>query len=585
MWAVARVWNDAADMTGHKPWLDSYPKEVPMSMAPYPNVSVFSLLQGSARRHPDKLAIGWFGRHVSYRELLRETERFSAVLAGLGVEKGDRVGLVLPNSPQYVIAYYAIVRLGAIVVGNNPLYTQRELEHQLKDAGVDVVVVLDQLYPIVAAVRDQVGVREVVATRLTDYMRFPLKQLAPIKFRKDARKEGKPWPPVSAGAAVRWWSRLMASAAAPPPVAEVDAKSDPAGFIYTGGTTGLSKGAMLSHFNIVSNCIQSAAWFSGLREGEDAVMCVLPFFHSYGMTVGMNLGIYRAAQLILVPRFELHMVLKEVQKERPTLFPGVPRLYIALNEAEESRKYDLRSIKVCLSGAAPLPSAVAEKFAQITGGARLVEGYGLTECSPVTHANPIDGRARAERIGLPVPDTDCKIVDLADPSVEVRDGEPGELCIMGPQVMMGYWNRPDETAAVLRDGWLHTGDIARMDEDGFFQIVDRKKEMILVSGFNVYPTEVEQVLFRHPKVLKVAVAGVPDETTGEAVKAYVVLRPGETATAEELIAWSRDPENGLTGYRVPKQIEFRDSLPETLVGKVLRRALVEEEQQKAGTKS
>ncbi len=568
-------------MSEHKPWLASYPADVPPSVAPYPETSVFWMLADAARRHPEKPAIAWFGRHISYRQLLAEVERFSAVLAGLGVSKRDRVGLILPNSPQYVIAYYAIVRLGAVVVGNNPLYTQRELSHQLSDAGIEVVVVLDQLYPMLAAVRNDVRARQVIATRLTDYMKFPLKQLAPIKLRKDARREGKPWPPVPAGAPVEWWASLMKAAGAPPPVADVDARNDPAGFIYTGGTTGLSKGAMLSHFNMVSNCIQSAAWFSDLQDGEESVMCVLPFFHSYGMTVGMNLGIYRAAKLILVPRFELHMVLKELQKERATLFPGVPRLYIALNEAEETRKYDLRSIKTCLSGAAPLPQAVAEKFEAITGGARLREGYGLTETSPVSHANPIYGRAKPGSIGLPLPDTDCRIVDLVDPDKEMPQGESGELAIMGPQVMLGYWNRPEETAATIRDGWLYTGDIGRMDEEGYFQIVDRKKDMILVSGFNVYPAEVEEVLFRHPKVLKVCVAGVPDATTGEAVKAYIVLREGETATAEEIIAWTRDPAQGLTGYRVPKQIEFRESLPETLIGKVLRRVLLEEEKQKA----
>jgi len=568
-------------MTEHKPWLEHYPGDVPMSCAPYPEVSVFSMLEDSARRHPGRPAIAWFGRHIAYRELLSEVERFSAVLASLGVERNDRVGLILPNSPQYVIAFYAIARLGAIVVGNNPLYTQRELSHQLKDAGIKVVVVLDQLYPTLAAVRDEVGVGEVVATRLSDYMRFPLNVLAPLKFRKDAREEGRPWPPVPAGAAVKWWAPLMKAAGAPPPVAEVDARRDAAGFIYTGGTTGLSKGAMLSHFNMVSNCIQSAAWFSDLRDGEDAILCVLPFFHSYGMTVGMNLGIYKAAKLILLPRFELGMVLKAIQKERPTLFPGVPRIYIALNESEETRKHDLHSIKACLSGAAPLPAAVAEKFEEITGGARLREGFGLTETSPVTHANPIYGKAKPGSIGLPLPDTDCKVFDLADPTLEVPPGETGELAIMGPQVMMGYWNRPEETAATIRDGWLYTGDIARMDEEGYFYVVDRKKDMILVSGFNVYPAEVEEVLFRHPKVLKVCVAGVPDETTGEAVKAYIVLREGETATPEEIIAWTRDPERGLTGYRVPKQIEFRESLPETLVGKVLRRVLLEEERQKA----
>lgn len=567
-------------MTEHRPWFASYQVEVPRTLEPYPRTSVFSMLESSARRFPDRPAMAWFGRHMSYRFLLAEVERFSAVLSTLGVGKGDRVGLILPNCPQYVIAYYATVRIGAILVGNNPLYTQREMEHQLKDAGVEVVVVLDQLYPNFEPVFGGLGVRGVIATKVTDYMRFPLKQLAPLKFKREAKHEGKPWPPVPRGARVKWWSALMKAAGPPPPIATVDPRNDPAGFIYTGGTTGPSKGAMLSHFNLVANTMQATAWFPTIVEGQDAVMCVLPFFHSYGMTTELNLGILNAAKLVLVPRFDLHLVLKALAKEKPSLFPGVPRLYQALNEAPETRKYDLRSVKACVSGAAPLPQAVAERFREITGGAQVVEGYGLTEASPVTHANPIDGRGRPGTIGLPVPDTECKIVRLEAPDQDVEPGQPGELCIRGPQIMLGYWNRPDETALMIRNGWLHTGDVAIMDPDGYFRIVDRIKEMIIVSGFNVYPTEVEEVLYRHPKILKLSVAGVPDEETGEAVKAYIVLRPGESATAEEIVAWARDPANGLTGYRVPKQIEFRDSLPETLIGKVLRRVLQEEERQK-----
>ena len=567
-------------MTEHRPWFASYPAGVPRTLEPYPQASVFSMLESSARRFPDRPAMAWFGRHMSYRFLLKEVERFSAVLSALGIAKGDRVGLILPNAPQYVIAYYATMRIGAILVGNNPLYTQREMEHQLKDAGIEALVVLDQLYPNFEPVFRGLGVREVIVTKVTDYMRFPLKQLAPLKFKREAKHEGKPWPPVPGAARVKWWSALMKAAGPPPPVATVDPRNDPAGFIYTGGTTGLSKGAMLSHFNLVANTMQSSAWFPIIVEGEDAVMCVLPFFHSYGMTTELNLGILNGAKLVLVPRFDLHLVLKALAKEKPSLFPGAPRLYQRLNEAPETRKYDLRSIKACVSGAAPLPQAVAEKFHEITGGAQLVEGYGLTEASPVTHANPIGGRVRTGTIGLPIPDTDCKIVRLEAPDQEVEPGQPGELCIRGPQVMLGYWNRPDETALMIRGGWLHTGDVAIMDPDGYFRIVDRIKEMIIVSGFNVYPTEVEEVLYRHPKILKVGVAGVPDEETGEAVKAYIVLRPGETATAEEIVAWARDPANGLAGYRVPKQIEFRDSLPETLIGKVLRRVLQEEDRQK-----
>ena len=319
-----------------------------------------------------------------------------------------------------------------------------------------------------------------------------------------------------------------------------------------------------------------------LEEGKEALLGPLPFFHSFGMLT-MNVAILIAAKMVPIPNpRDLHLVLEEISKEKPTFVPGVPRLFNALNESPLAAKFDLRSVKACISGAAPLPTAVAERFAEITGGAKLVEGYGLTECSPVTHANPLDG-PRPGSIGMPMPDTDCKIVDLEDPDRSLEPGERGELCIQGPQVMLGYWNRPEETALAIRNGWFHTGDVAVMDPDGYFRIVDRLKEMILVSGFNVYPNEIEDALYRHPKISKVAVIGVPDDKTGEAVKAFVVLREGESATVEELIAWARDPDNGLTAYRTPKQIELRDSLPETMVGKVLRRVLAEEERQKAAT--
>jgi len=568
-------------MTDHRPWFRTWRTGVPKTVAPFPRQSVFSLLADSAAGFPDSIALAFLGKHLTYRQLLHEVERFSAVLAGLGVRRGDRVGLLLPNSPQYVIAWYASQRLGAVVVGNNPLYTQRELAHQIKDFAPSVMVVLDQLYPNWDLVSGEAPVREVVVTRLTDYMRFPLSLLAPLKFRRDAKHEGKPWPPVPAGARVRWWKEQMDWAGGPPMVAEVDAETDPACFVYTGGTTGLSKGAMLSHHNISSNVRQVAPCITDFERGRDGVMCILPFFHSFGL-VAMNFGISQAGKLVLLPRFELHMALKQLAKEKPTFFPGVPRLFVALNEAPETQKYDLKSVKACISGAAPLPKAVADRFREITGGAKLVEGYGLTETSPVTHVNPFDA-PRHGTIGLPIPDTDCRIVSLDDPDREMPPGERGELCVKGPQVMLGYWNKPEATREMIRGDWLHTGDIAVMDQDGFFQIVDRMKDMILVSGFNVYPTEVEDVIYRHPRVSKVCVVGLPDDTTGERVKAYVVTRQGEAVTAEELDRWCRDPAQGLTGYRVPKAWEFRDSLPETLIGKVLRRVLQEEERQKAAT--
>jgi long-chain acyl-CoA synthetase len=573
-----------------RPWLNSYPPDVPTSLAPYPETSLYAHLADAADRFPNAPAIAFWvpgapaGKTLTYAQVVKQVDQFSRVLASLGITRGDRLGLVLPNCPQYVVAYYAALRIGAVVVGNNPLYTERELSHQLKDAGIEVVVTLDLLYPKVAEVRDQVGLREVIVGKVTDFMPFPVNLLAPRTMKKHALKEGEPWPPVPPNAKVRWWKELMAGTYPATPSVDVDAKTDLAGLIYTGGTTGLSKGAMLTHYNLVSNVMQGAAWFPDLVEGREGIMCVIPFFHSYGMTVAMNVGIYKAAKLVLMPQFQLEPTLKVIQKEKPTMFPGVPRLYIAINEGKETPKYDLKSIRACLSGAAPLPLVVAEKFESITG-AKVVEGYGLTETSPITHANPIYGKRKEGSIGLPIPDTDCRIVDLDDWTKEMPPGQQGELIISGPQVMQGYFNRPEDSAAMIREDaqgtrWILTGDIAKMDEEGYFFIVDRKKDMILVSGFNVYPTDIEQVLYRHPKVEKVCVAGVPDAVTGEAVKAYIVLKQGQESTSKEIIEWSRE---SLTGYRVPKQIEFRATLPETLVGKVLRRVLQDEEKTRAAS--
>jgi long-chain acyl-CoA synthetase len=574
-----------------RPWLASYPPDVPHSLEPYPEKSLYSLLEEATRRHPEAPAIAFWlpgapmGQSISYRRLLRQVDQFSRALASLGVRRGDRVGLVLPNCPQFVIAYYATLRLGAVVVGNNPLYTKRELSHQIKDSGSEVVVTLDLLYPKVTEVREEAGVREVVVGKVTDFMPFPINLLAPRQLKKHARAEGEPWPPVPRDAKVRRWNELMSASYPAARPAEVDARNDLAGLIYTGGTTGLSKGAMLTHYNLVANVLQGTAWFPDLRDGQEAVMSILPFFHSFGMTVAMNLGIHIAGKLILMPRFELGPTLRVIQKERPTLFPGVPRLYIAINEGKETPKYDLSSIRACFSGAAPLPLAVAEKFEAITGG-KIVEGYGLTETSPITHANPIEGRRKPGSIGFPVPDTDCRVVDLDDWTKEMPPGQEGELAISGPQVMRGYFGRPDETEGMIKqdaDGrrWLLTGDIARMDEEGYFFIVDRKKDMILVSGFNVYPTDIEQVIYRHPKVEKVCVVGIPDPTTGEAVKAFIVLKSGQNTTADEIREFTRTAEFGLAAYKVPRHVEFRDSLPETLVGKVLRRELLREEKERA----
>jgi long-chain acyl-CoA synthetase len=571
-------------MGDERPWLENYPEGVPRSLAPFPNESVFSMLESSARRFPDRPAIAWFGAHMTYAELLHEVERCSAMLAGLGVGKGDRVALIMPNSPAFTITFYACMRIGAVVVGNNPVYTRREMQHQLQDAEPTVVMVADLMYADYAEVFAELGLDTVVVTRLNDYMPAVKKLLAPmLKFRKQQRSAGKPWPPVPKDAPVLRWHRALADAGAIPPVATVDPQRDPAVLIYTGGTTGVAKGAMLSHANLDANARQAWAWITTIEEGKDAVLAALPFFHSYGLLAMVLTGLI-AAKLVLVPNpRDIHLILEISSKEHPTFFPGVPRLYVAINEFPDLGKFDLKSVKACVSGAAPLPKAVADEFARVSDGAVLVEGYGLTECSPVTHVNPMDGRARPGAIGMPIPDTDVRLISIDDPDKEMPQGEPGELCIKGPQVMLGYWRRPEETALAIRNGWFHTGDVAVMDPDGFFRIVDRLKDMILVSGFNVYPNEVEDVLYHHPAISKCAVVGVPDERTGERVKAFVVLREGASLTADDLIAWCKDPQQGLTGYRAPHEIEFRDSLPETLVGKVLRRVLQDEERQKAAS--
>jgi long-chain acyl-CoA synthetase len=456
------------------------------------------------------------------------------------------------------------------------------MTHQLRDAEPSVVIVADLMYAEYAPVFAALGIEHVVVTRLNDYMPFIKKLLAPVlKFKKVQRAAGKPWPPVPKDAKVLRWHTALASAGPVPPIATITPAEDVAALIYTGGTTGIAKGAMLSHRNLCANARQGAAWFPSVVEGEEALLAAMPFFHSYGL-LAQNLTILIGAKLIPIPNpRDIHVILEMTQDEKPSLFPGVPRLYIAVNEHPDALKYDLKSIMACVSGAAPLPVAVAKEFERVTGGGQLVEGYGLTECSPVTHANPFNGVRKPGSIGLPVPDTDIRIMSIDDPEKVMPPGEPGELCIQGPQVMLGYWRRPEETALAIRNGWFHTGDVAVADTDGYYSIVDRLKDMILVSGFNVYPNEVEDVLYHHPAISKCAVVGLPDERTGERVKAYIVLKEGATLTAEDLIAWCKDPDQGLTGYRAPKEIEFRDSLPETLVGKVLRRVLQDEERQRA----
>jgi long-chain acyl-CoA synthetase len=557
------------------PWLDNYPPGVPEHVD-LPKASLAGLLEDAARDFPHAPALHFEGRTISYAQLHQQVRRFSGVLAGLGVGQGSRVGLILPNCPQAVVALFGALRLGATVVQNNPLYTERELGHQLADAGVEVLVCLDLTYERVKAVRPQTSIREVIVTSVLDELPGLKRRLAPYTRKGKAASAtiGKDEP-------VRRWRDALASAPAAPELAEVDADRDLALLQYTGGTTGVSKGVMLSHANLRANVEQVRAWFPDADPGREVMMAVLPFFHVYGLTVCLLLGLRLGAALVLLPRFDLDGVLAAVDKYRPTLFPGVPTMYVAINNAVEKGGHDLSSVKACLSGAAALPLEVAERFERFSGG-RLVEGYGLSESSPVALANPIYGKRKAGTIGMPIPDTLARVADPDDPSRTMPVGEKGELALAGPQVMLGYWNRDDETAQVLVDGWLLTGDMAVMDEEGYFAIVDRKKELIIAGGYNIYPREVEEVLYEHPKVQEVCVAGVPDSYRGEVVKAFIVLRSGEQASVEEIREFAKAR---LAAYKVPRAVEFRDELPKTMIGKVLRRALIEEEQAKQKAES
>jgi long-chain acyl-CoA synthetase len=549
------------------PWLDNYPPGVPEHVD-LPKASLAGLLEDAARDFPHAPALHFEGRTISYAQLASQARRFSGALAAMGVGRGTKVGLILPNCPQAVVALFGALRLGATVVQNNPLYTERELAHQLADAGVEVLVCLDLTYDRVKALRSRTQVREVIVTSVLDELSGVKRVLAPF-----TRKGKAASATIAKDEPVRRWRDVLASAPASPETAEVDPDRDLALLQYTGGTTGVSKGVMLSHGNLRANVEQVRAWFPDADPGREVMMAVLPFFHVYGLTVCLLLGLRLGAALVLMPRFDLDGVLAAVDKYRPTLFPGVPTMYVAINNAVEKGGHDLSSIKACLSGAAALPLEVAERFERFSGG-RLVEGYGLSESSPVAIANPIYGKRKAGTIGMPIPDTLARVADPSDPDSTMPVGEPGELALAGPQVMLGYWNQPDETAQVLRDGWLLTGDMAVMDEEGYFSIVDRKKELIIAGGYNIYPREVEEVLYEHPKVLEVCVAGVPDSYRGEIVKAFVVLRSGEQATSDEIREFAKAR---LAAYKVPRAVEFRDDLPKTLIGKVLRRALIEEE--------
>jgi long-chain acyl-CoA synthetase len=527
-------------------------------------------LREAATRFADRPAIRFLNRSMSYRELDREVDRFAAALASLGVGKGDRVAIQLPNLPQTVISFYGTLRLGAVAVMTNPLYVEREIEHQWNDAGCRVAITTDFLYAgRVAGMRSRLSVEHVVVAAIAEYMRFPLKQLAPRKLRRAK-------PPLCAdvkpGPGVHLFRKLVASAPDIGPATKV-AGGELAALQYTGGTTGSSKGAMLSHGNLSCQTQQLRAWMPELVPGEEVFLGVLPFFHVFGLSVAMALPVYLGSEIVILPNpRDVPAIIGAINKRRVTVFPIVPAMVNGINQSPKVGSLKVGSLKICVSGSAPLPESVLRSFEERTGG-RVVEGYGLTEASPVTHTNPSKGVRKVCSIGLPIPDTDCRIVSLDD-GRDVPPGAEGELLIRGPQVMQGYWNRPDETAATLQEGWLHTGDLASVDAEGYFRIVGRKKELIIAGGFKIYPDEVDQVLVSHPSILEAATIGVPDARRGETVKSFVVFQPGKSATEAELVAWCRER---LAAYKIPRVIEVRMELPKSSVLKILRRKLLEEE--------
>jgi long-chain acyl-CoA synthetase len=547
-----------------KPWLRHYDPGVPATLE-YPRVPLSRLLEQSADRFPDRIATSFFGATLTYRQVDELANRFANALKTMGVTKGDRVGLLLPNCPQFLIGYFGALKAGAVVVATNPLYVEREVEHQFNDAGLKVAVVFSRRYPLVNAVRARTSLQRVVLTSIKDY--FP----PLLRFLYTVAKEKKEGDRQALQPGDLDLKTILRSASPARPAQEVSA-DDLALLQYTGGTTGVPKAAVATHFNLVADTLQLKAWL-GLSDAEaPRFLAVIPFFHVYGMVACMSLTLAAGGTLYLQPKFDLKDVLKTIQDAKIEYFPGVPTMYVAVNNSPLTPQFDLRAIKACVSGAAPLPLEVKRKFEALTGG-KLIEGYGLSEAPTATHANPVRGVNREGSIGLPLPDVECKIVDVSDSVTEMPVGQSGELCIRAPEVMQGYWNRPDETSLALRDGWLHTGDIAKMDEDGFFFIVDRKKDMIISGGYNVYPRDVEEVLFSHPKIKEAAVAGVPDPKWGETVTAFIVLKENETITADEVKAFCRER---MAAYKVPSVVEFRESLPKTLVGKVLRRVLTEE---------
>jgi long-chain acyl-CoA synthetase len=558
-----------------RPWLASYPPDVPADHN-FPQVPLTRLLDDAADAFPGTIALSTFalssvGHRMTYRALRDAVDRLAGGLAGIGVRPGQRVALVLPNCPQHVVAFFAVLRLGATVVQCNPVASADELRAQFIDSGTTVVICLDRVATTILRVRPDCEVQTVVVTSLVDSLSSAARGRLQVPLPKVRARKAKLVAEVPDDPAVVRF-RTLVKVGRPVPQAKVDPATDVAVLQYTGGTTGEPKAAMLSHANLVANSHQMRLWMPDAMPGREVTLAVLPLFHVYGLTLCMLTTILLAGRLVLVPRFDLDAVFDVIDEERPTMFPGVPPIYQAIVDSPRLRRHDLKSIRVCVSGAMKLPLDTQERFERSTGG-RLVEGYGMTEASPATHCAPLVGPRKSGAVGLPLTGTLARIVDPEDPSVMMPVGEPGELAVKGPQVFLGYWGRAADTTVLTADGWLLTGDIAFMDEGGWFTVVDRKKDLIIAGGFNIYPTEVETVIRTLPGVVDCCVIGLPDRYRGETVKAYVVA-PGGAVTEDQVLAHCAA---SLTAYKVPKFVEFRATLPHTVVGKALRRQLLAEE--------
>ena len=553
-----------------KPWLASYEKGVPEKIE-YQEICLPSILEQTSNKFPDKMALLFQGYKITFRELNDMVNRFAACLHAFGINKGDSVAILLPNVIPCVVANYAILKIGGIVVMNNPLYSDRELEHQFNDSDSKILVTIDLLGNRMIDLRPKTKIKQIIYTSIGDYLPFPKNLLFPLVAKKKNLAAD-----VKSAENVYKWKDILAKSSSNPPDVELSF-DDIAVYQYTGGTTGVSKGAMLTHGNLSKNVQQAEAWFPTLKKGEEIMLGALPFFHVFGLTASMNLAIRSGWGNILVPKPQPEFLLETIRKFKPTFTPLVPAMIIGMLSHPDIDKIDRTSIKGCFSGSAPLPLEVFKDFESKTG-AVIVEAYGLTETSPGAHVNPFaGGKRKVGSIGVPISDTECRIVDLDDGNTDVPVGETGELLIKGPQVMKGYWNNPEETAKTLKDGWLHTGDIAKMDEEGYFYIVDRKKDMIISGGYNVYPRDIEEVFYENPKIQEACAIGISHPTRGEAVKVFAVFKEGETATQKELIEYCTGK---LAKYKLPTEIEFRDELPKTNVGKILKKELRAEEMAK-----